>query len=358
MTSATVVIVDDEPELLAALRRLLRLARPRWRTLLATTGRQAFDIVAENPVDAIVTDIRMPDMDGWELLDGVRRQFPDVTRIVFTGHTDVAGVARALSGAHQLLSKPCRHEVVIGALDRGLSQRRLISDVRVRRLLAGVAALPRPGRIVQDLRAASVQPDGCDDVSADDALARVIETDLASCADVLRMAYSPFFDLPSGVESISQAVRLLGADTVRTVLLRLCGQAETTCDLLERQHLSTRATRTASAARDQARSRGWPAETACDTFAAGLLHQIGMLVQSDTLARQPGVATPPSGARVQVATPERIGDGATAAGSSYLLSLWGFPHPVVDAVADQARGPDGPPPSPVGDLLSRVRSDI
>ena len=79
------VFVDDEPYVLQALGRLLRPMRAEWHMEFAPSAPAALEILARGPFDAVVTDMRMPGMDGAELLDEVKRRHPHVVRIVLSG---------------------------------------------------------------------------------------------------------------------------------------------------------------------------------------------------------------------------------------------------------------------------------
>lgn len=106
MPRRRILFVDDEPNVLAGLRNLLRKQRDRWEMLFAPSGKAALEEMATCPVDVIVSDMRMPGMDGAELLRLVKERYPRTVRIVLSGHAEREAVSRAISVAHQFLSKP------------------------------------------------------------------------------------------------------------------------------------------------------------------------------------------------------------------------------------------------------------
>ena len=83
-----ILFVDDEPSVLAGLRRLFHPLRAEWQTSFADGGPQALALMAEEAVDVVVSDIRMPGMDGTQLLSRVRERFPHVIRIILSGQAD------------------------------------------------------------------------------------------------------------------------------------------------------------------------------------------------------------------------------------------------------------------------------
>jgi CheY-like chemotaxis protein len=102
-----ILFVDDEPRVLEGLRRMLRPLRHEWQMAFANSGAEALEILARMPFDVLVTDMRMPGMDGALLLETVRARFPTVLRIILTGQCNRDTLLRSVSLAHYHLAKPC-----------------------------------------------------------------------------------------------------------------------------------------------------------------------------------------------------------------------------------------------------------
>ena len=102
-----VLIVDDEPALLDGLRGRLRGLRSRWEMVFVESGSRGITEMELNPADVVIADMRMPGMDGTELLTTVRDRWPETVRIVLSGYAEEEQSARLLTVAHQYLSKPC-----------------------------------------------------------------------------------------------------------------------------------------------------------------------------------------------------------------------------------------------------------
>jgi len=107
MRPLRLILVDDERNVLEGLRRLLRPLRATWEVRTATSGVEALALLDAQPADVIVTDMRMPAMDGARLLSIVKERAPDTIRIVLSGQTDHATALRVIPLAHQFLGKPC-----------------------------------------------------------------------------------------------------------------------------------------------------------------------------------------------------------------------------------------------------------
>lgn len=105
-----VLFVDDEPMVLRALGNVFRKDKARWETLTASGGEAALAILATMPVDVIVTDMRMPGMDGATLLQRVEELYPGIKRVILSGDADPSASCRR--AAHQVLEKPCPTELL------------------------------------------------------------------------------------------------------------------------------------------------------------------------------------------------------------------------------------------------------
>lgn len=125
-----VLFVDDEPSILSALRRLFR---PRgYRILLADSGEAGLAMLENEPVDLVVSDMRMPEMDGTALLEQVRERWPTVGRILLTGYADVGSTVAAINRGqiHRYVAKPWDDRELLMCVHDGLERRRLEKENR------------------------------------------------------------------------------------------------------------------------------------------------------------------------------------------------------------------------------------
>src|SRR5215470_16861493 len=99
-----ILFVDDEPKVLEGLQRMLRPHRGRWEMEFAASGAEALAMLEAGPFDVIVTDMRMPEMDGARLLEIVQKQYPSVVRMVLSGYFEMEAAMRAIPVAHQYLA--------------------------------------------------------------------------------------------------------------------------------------------------------------------------------------------------------------------------------------------------------------
>jgi DNA-binding NtrC family response regulator len=113
-----ILFVDDDPNLLTGLQRLLRPQRREWDMTFVDGGEAALAVLSKGPYDVIVTDARMPKMDGLALLEEVRRRYPEIRRILLSGQTEISLTLRAMGLVHQFLPKPSDPEALRVAIER------------------------------------------------------------------------------------------------------------------------------------------------------------------------------------------------------------------------------------------------
>jgi len=135
MTALRVLIVDDDPALLQALPEALRLRMSGVTVDIADSAAAALDQIAARDYDAIVTDIKMPGMDGLALLAEIRTRQPDTPTLMVTGHGEHALAIYALrGGAFDFIQKPIDRDDFVASLYRAIQTRTLIRRVKDRQL--------------------------------------------------------------------------------------------------------------------------------------------------------------------------------------------------------------------------------
>lgn len=127
-TQGTLLFVDDESSILSALRRLFR---PHgYRILVAESGRAGLEVLENEPVDLVISDMRMPEMDGAQFLKEVCSRWPNVTRILLTGYADMTSTVAAINegGIYRYISKPWDDNEILLVVREALERQRLIAE--------------------------------------------------------------------------------------------------------------------------------------------------------------------------------------------------------------------------------------
>jgi len=183
----------------------------------------------------------------------------------------------------------------------------------------------------------------------------VLESDLALCAEILKLVNSAFFGLSGDVESVGRAVSLLGLDTIHALTLseKVFGPGATTPKHLDVVQLRRTGLRAAGYARTIATSEGWAPDIAGRAFLTALLRDLGLLVLAANIAAFDQVRAVSTGDPWVRSRAEMDAFGCTVPeASAYLLGLWGFSELVVDAVACQPTRPDDTGATSVAQVVS------
>lgn len=337
-----VLFVDDEKSVTDGLRRTLREFRNEWDMVFVNSGEEALDAAAEQPLDVIVTDMRMPGMDGSELLRRMNRESPKTVRIVLSGHSELEAVMRTVPIAHQFLSKPCEAKVLKDVVTRALELQALLSGQEVQHLVGELKALPAQPETFRAIQEALADPD----VDVGD-VAAIVEADIALAAKILQVVNSSFFGLPTSLTDTRQAVSYLGLNVIRDLVLATevfevadAADGEVEAFLGRLQDRSQRTGRLAQRILESTDSTG----SGSNAFTAGMLHDIGLLVlATQSSDRQAAAAddSPSRGAPLDVADMEASGAKHAEIGA-YLLGVWGLPYAIVEAAAYHHRPEDLP----------------
>jgi two-component system response regulator AtoC len=135
-----ILIVDDEPDMISLLERIISSQRD-YEVLKANTGLQALDILSEHEADLVIADLKMPEMDGMELLEKIKEKWPDKTIIIITACGSIANAVEAMKkGAYDYLTKPFQYDDLLLVLDRAFERANLLNDRRyLRSELQGIS---------------------------------------------------------------------------------------------------------------------------------------------------------------------------------------------------------------------------
>src|SRR5882724_2367148 len=107
-----ILFVDDDPLVLQGLQRMLRSLRAEWEMEFIGSGPEALVRMKEATFDVVVSDMRMPGMNGAELLNEVMKAYPKTVRLILSGHADSDLILKCVGSTHQFLSKPCDPETL------------------------------------------------------------------------------------------------------------------------------------------------------------------------------------------------------------------------------------------------------
>jgi putative nucleotidyltransferase with HDIG domain len=325
-----IMFVDDEVRNLEGLQRMLRPQRHVWEMAFAPSGQAALQMMEAAPFDVIVSDMRMPGMDGAALLKAVREKYPSVLRIILSGYTELEAALNAVPVAHQFLVKPCDQDTLQTAIERATSLNSILNSKRLESIVGSMQQLPSLPKSCMEMRAALADPD-----SDSHQIARLVERDPAMSAKVLQLVNSAFFGVARNISDINTAITYLGKSILENLVLSVeifrVFRPSKSIPGFSLEDLHNHAQLTAKLAGHVA------ADNAVRRLGmiAGLLHDVGKLVLAEATPEH--FARAIEGAKREKRPLFEIEEELTGVShaevGAYLLSMWGIPYLIVEAVA-------------------------
>lgn len=209
-----ILFVDDEKNILDGIRRSLHAQRDRWEMHFALSGEDALALCEQLSFDVVVTDMRMPGMDGATLLGHIRDRFPEAARLILSGYSETALAGRAAAVAYRVLTKPCNGAELQEAIERVCTLQDIFCTPQIRKTIGSIGQLPSLSSTYSTLTLAVADPE----VSIA-SIAGIIEGDVAMTAKVLQLVNSGFFGLAKPMTTVSNAVNYLGLETIKNLVL-------------------------------------------------------------------------------------------------------------------------------------------
>lgn len=328
-----VLFVDGESQALRELHDAFAARAQAWEPLYCTGGLSALDVLQTTRCKAVVTDLRLADMSGEQLLEQVAQQNAETHRVMLADLGDLQALLHCVGNVHQFLILPCEVERLQIVLERAMTFDLWLPNQAVRQLLGHLPKLPSPeedyNRVVKELQSADAS------VAA---VGELIAQDPAMTARVLQLANSAAYGMPTEDANPVEAVHELGLANIKSLLL--LSHTYSNFEKIERAGFSVaelwkHSQGVARTAEIIAREAGADAEGIQQAKTAGLLHDLGKLAlavnvgnyftQINDLAKSGNVAWSQAEQKIFGATHSEVG--------AWLLGVWGLPVSIVEAVA-------------------------
>ena len=329
----SVLFVDDEPRILDGLRRMLRPLRHQWDMAFAGSGPEALDLLAGQPFDAIVTDMRMPGMDGAQLLKEVMKSQPRMIRIALSGQTDSETMFQVNGMIHQYLSKPCDPRKLKSTLINAWSMRDHLATDGLREVISQIETLPSLPALYHEI-VESVQSNK----ASTREVGQIISKDIGMTVKILKLVNSAFYGFPRHIASPVQAVVLLGLETVKNLVLSIhifSQFDQTKLETLSLDALWNHSMAVGAFAKRIALAENIDQKSADEIFISGLLHDVGKLVLAAHLSDKyvAALALAADEGIEQSEAEQRIFDASHGEVGAFLLEFWGLPDSLFVAAA-------------------------
>ncbi len=327
-----ILFVDDEPRVLDGLRRSLRSKRKDWELSFVSSGAEALEKIAEEPFDILISDVKMPGMNGVELLRIVAERNPEIVRIILTGYAEHDLSMKAVKIAHQYLTKPCESDHLIGIITRIFNLRKLMKNEDVISFVSSMKTIPSLPEFYKEL----IRELDSENTSIK-RISEIISKDMGMSAKILQVVNSPFFSTYRTVSSPLQAASLLGLNTIRNLALsiHLFQAYEDKSSVFDYHRLWAHSMSVAELAKKIVADVGVDKEFEDHAFVSGMLHDIGKLIMAveypDTYAKVLQDAQE-SGIEIYEAEYREFGTGHQEV-AAYLLGIWGIPDDIIEPIA-------------------------
>lgn len=328
-----ILFVDDEAPVLNILSVAMRPMANEWETQFTDNGDNALKLIAEKPFDVIVSDMRMPGMNGAQLLNHVLREHPRTVRIILSGYSDLREAMSCVGIVHQFLHKPCNLADLKNCIHRVTKLGARLENEELLTLAARLTNLPSAPDLYLQMIEALESPS-----ASTQTIAAIAAKDPALSAKLLQLSNSGFFGFGHTVSTVEEAVQQLGVSIIQSLALAvpMFGHFDPhKCPEFPLEQIWHHSEQTGLYARWITREGLGDAQLAEQAFAAGVLHDIGKLILADQMPREYAAVLAESHAKKEpLFEVERRVLGATHADiGAYLLTLWGLPLPLVEGVA-------------------------
>ncbi|MGD9065799.1 MAG: response regulator [Desulfobacterales bacterium] len=328
-----ILFVDDEPMVLRGLQRTLRKMRQEWDMTFASSGCEALDVLSKKPMDVIVSDLRMPEMDGGLLMAEVKKRHPNVVRIILSGQLDQEMTLKSVKLVHQSLSKPCDAQVLKHTLAKLFALRDFLSDESIKSIVSQIESLPSLPSIYTEI----VTEMQSDDPSIKK-VGEIISKDPSMTAKILQMVNSAFFGLFQKIKSPEQAVMMLGSETIKALVI----SAKIFSEFNQKSfawfnidELFDHCLAVSLYAKTIVKNENLDQGLINNSMMAGLLHDIGKLILATNFEksyRQVLAAAQDNGKKLLDLEYDAFGTSHAEIGA-YLMGLWRLDNAIIEAIA-------------------------
>ncbi len=327
-----ILFVDDERNVLNGLRRMLNSMKDQWKMEFVTKATDALSVMENTQYDVIVSDLRMPGMDGLELLENVREKYPQTIRFMLSGYTDQPLQNKAARCVHQFISKPCDAEQLKKHVSRAFALYDRLRSEEVATVLAEMRSLPVLPQVYQEVVDLLNKP-SCSLRQIGQAIAR----DIGMSSKILQVVNSAFYGQGSKIVDPVHAVSYLGQKATEALILTSGVFSELPDKLISEfsvTGLQDHCIRVGSLAKEICKSEDLSDEDQETASMAGILHDAGKMIliskftdrlrEAIEISKQKGQTVHDAERELILVTHAELG--------GCLLDLWGLPNAIIEAV--------------------------
>lgn len=327
-----ILFVDDEVNILKGLQRSLRPLRKHWDMTFIEGPENALETMEKQEFDVILSDMRMPVMDGSKLLEIVKKKYPTMVRLIFSGHSDEEMIMKSVKSAHQYLTKPCEKKELVSVITRACSLQDILHHKKLQDLLGGIESLPS----IPALYAQIVEELNSPDASVG-SVGEIVAMDMGMTAKLLQLVNSSFFGMPRHIASAKEAAVLLGIDVVKTLVLgiEVFSMFKNALEIVSVDAIHRHCVQTTVIAKEIGKIENIEKATVEDAMICTTLHDLGRLLLAEHFPDKYKKAVKmvdQENLSVFKAEKKVFGISHAEVGA-YLLGLWGLPDNIIEGIA-------------------------
>ena len=209
-----ILFVDDEINILKSLRRAFMQAN--LNLFIASNPEEAFDVLRQDSIDLIVSDYKMPGMNGLQFLQEIKNKYPSIIRVMLSGYVDNATVLKALTSGlvTTFFSKPWDNKVLIAKINHLLQLKKRLNNKYLLELFHSIQHLPSIPTLYQEFLDAIHREANYKE------LAGIVNKDVSIATEILRISNSAYFG-GGRTASVEQAIMILGINIVKDIVITL-----------------------------------------------------------------------------------------------------------------------------------------
>lgn len=206
-----ILFVDDEKNILNTIKRTF--IRQKFKVFIGNSAQEGLEILESNDIDIVVSDVKMPEMDGIEFLTKVKEKYPEINRIILSGYVEKSSVINAiLTGvAFTYLTKPWKNDELTDKLRHVSNIKKILTSVDVLTKVNKIEKLPDVPELYQNFIDAVAVNASIHDISD------IISKDLSLATKILQVINSAFYSTVQ-ISSLDKAVSLLGLNNLKSII--------------------------------------------------------------------------------------------------------------------------------------------
>lgn len=324
-----IVLLDSDEKALDQLVKSLRAMHDDWQLSPVTSGRQALKHIKDNnDVDVIISETVVSDMKGVDVLDNIRESFPTIIRFSVSHNSDDEVVMENARANHRFINKSVEPTIIAAAIESSMKLREILQNEELATYMRNVNSVPALPAIYDEMMQELSSPH-----SSLLKVGDIVESDAGLTITVLKIVNSAFYGLNRRVESVAQAVTLLGVHLIKNITLtaKVFSKFEGSQLSLRRlTELNNQAMQMGAISNQFARFARLPKAQVDHCQIAGMMCNVGELIAAVKSEEDASAQTQEDDTPADNATPLP----ASLLGA-YLLRVWMMPDPIVEAVALQ-----------------------